>query len=250
MPDIDRRTFLCAMSAGALSYALRGTSGERVRLYFNGVGSSTALRRGVIMATEEAMRAAAMFGGDVGVRDPAAGDDIMPPYALSVWVVGAGVGPRRDDLIDLTRRSNALVFNTDDTTDELRAGCEPGLFHIAPSGSARRDAAVWIPALKRFGADSLNKRFEARWGERMTAPAWAGWFAVKCAFEATLQSRASTAREVIAWLERPTTRFDGHKGVALSFNARHELVQPLYYMNGDEVQETEPMPNSSTASCR
>ena len=64
----------------------------------------------------------------------------------------------------------------------------------------------------------------------MTEEAWQGWCAVKIAWEAALRSRATTIAELSTYLERASARFDAHKGEALYFNARHELVQPLYLL--------------------
>ena len=98
----------------------------------------------------------------------------------------------------------------------------------------------------------MNKRFRARTGSRMDSSAWGAWFAVKCAWEGLLQSKSTTAAQLIAHLEKPTARFDGHKGVALFFDAHHELVQPLYVVSGTEVREelTPIVGSTSAAQCR
>ena len=84
----------------------------------------------------------------------------------------------------------------------------------------------------------------------MDSSAWGAWFAVKCAWEGALQSKASTASQLIAHLEK--ARVDGHKGVGLYFDAHHELVQPLYLVSGDEVrEELNPMTGATSATqCR
>jgi hypothetical protein len=144
-------------------------------------------------------------------------------------------------------------MNVLDDGDALRARCHRHVLHVAPAASEKRrlitesgrepkpgnsneDGVVsWHPTLTRFGADTLNKRYRARENAPMSSEAWAGWFAIKCAWEATLRSKASTADELVSYLERETTRFDGHKGSALYFDRRHQLVQPLYIVRGGAV---------------
>jgi hypothetical protein len=59
--------------------------------------------------------------------------------------------------------------------------------------------------------------------------AWAGWAAVKIATEAALRTRSTSPAKLLAYLESPTTQFDGHKGWSLKFRpADHQLRQPLY----------------------
>jgi ABC transporter substrate binding protein (PQQ-dependent alcohol dehydrogenase system) len=105
------------------------------------------------------------------------------------------------------------------------------VWHVAPSDSMLRnagsDALAWDPSLERFGADTLNRRFQARFGQPMTGDAWAAWFAVKVVWETALRARSGEGARILALL--PTMQFDGHKGVPLSFRAwDHQLRQPLY----------------------
>ena len=63
----------------------------------------------------------------------------------------------------------------------------------------------------------------------MDGGAWAGWFAVKLISEAALRARSSEPAKLLAYLELPSTSFDGHKGWPLSFRgADHQLREPLY----------------------
>jgi hypothetical protein len=214
---------------------------------------------GMDMGVEEARRSAEMFGGSVTSRilafggSPTAGQPEPPPRAIdavpdAIQIVIPGVlgkGLWRHT-IRTARAAGAIVFNVNARTTEPYETCETHVFHVRPSPAtlggagapAPQDAHVelWSPTLVRFGADSLNKRFQARRGELMDSPAWAAWFAVKCAWEGALASRATTASQLIAHLERVTTRVDGHKGQPLSFNANHELVQPLYLVESGSVR--------------
>jgi hypothetical protein len=68
---------------------------------------------------------------------------------------------------------------------------------------------------------------------------------VKIAWEAVARLRAFETPRVIEWLEHPRTRFDGHKGRALSFRPwDHQLRQPLYRVVSDlgDVAITEAPP--------
>ena len=48
-------------------------------------------------------------------------------------------------------------------------------------------------------------------------------------WEAFLRARSTESAALLAYLERPGTRYDGHKGWQLSFRRwDHQLRQPLY----------------------
>ena len=162
------------------------------------------------MAVEEAQRAAQLFGGTVGIG---AGPGLR--------VVVGGV-PR--GTID------AVHMNVLDLRPEDRV-CRREVFHVA-SGSW---GVTWLPTLTRFGADSLNRRYRERYATAMSAAAWCSWFAVKCSWEAALKSKATGTAGLIAYLESPAARFDGHKGVALHFDGAHQLRQPMYDEKGEET---------------
>lgn len=230
---------------------------------------------GVDMGVEEAQRAAEMFGGSVTSRflsfggSPVAGQPYPPPppidpVAGAIQIVIPGV--LSDSLwrhtIATAKSAGAIVLNANSQTNVPYASCERHVFHVRPSphtlkalGAAKPDTRgapeLWSSSLTRFGADTLNKRFRARRGSRMDSSAWAGWFAVKCVWEATLQARAVTSSAVIDHLEKASTRFDGHKGTALYFGGSHELVQPLYLVEQGIVQELTPLiTGTPVAQCR
>jgi hypothetical protein len=96
-------------------------------------------------------------------------------------------------------------------------------------------AAEWHHALKRYGALELNERYRRAYDEPMSAAAWAGWFAVKCAAEAAFRSSPQGIAESLR-----TLHVDGHKGVALRFLADRTLDQPLYLVGrarpGGEIE--------------
>ena len=238
---VDRRGFLGWCGVIGTSMAFGSERKPRIELWVNsaswGKGASLELRNGMSMGVDEAIRAAALFGGDVAVRDPRAGDEVFPPYGVWIWILDETLPSEDVQRVIETNRRRGIVFNVTDSSEALRATCERHVFHIAPRSDSARTVAAWSPALKRFGADTLNKRFQAQFGRPMTAHAWAAWFAVKCAWEAALRSKATGASDMIDYLEKPTSRFDGHKGSGLYFDTNHELVQPLYAVEGPEVRE-------------
>jgi hypothetical protein len=82
---------------------------------------------------------------------------------------------------------------------------------------AKARAEAWDASLSRFGADTLNQRFSARFHEPMTSGAWSAWFAVKAIWESALRLKSADAQSIAQHLVRDTTQFDGHKGTPLSF---------------------------------
>jgi ABC transporter substrate binding protein (PQQ-dependent alcohol dehydrogenase system) len=138
--------------------------------------------------------------------------------------------------------ARVLHLNIGCSADDLRgAGCRPETFHVMPSDAMLRDAvalsghpadawaAAWDPSLVRFGADTLNQRFRARFRQSMTADAWTAWVAVKMLWEASLRTRATDSAAIGAYLRAESTQFDGHKGRPLSFRSwDQQLRQPMY----------------------
>lgn len=207
-------------------------SGARVR----------SLTHGAQLGAEEASHAATLFGSTVEL---AIGDDarrLVERDGAQVLIGGtdeAGCGR----LVAAARSAGVLCFNVGCADDALRgAECARHAFHVAASRAMERDAAalanapatpgdvaLWHESLERFGAGQLNARFRDRFGSGMDSDAWAAWFAVKVAAETALRARTANPAELIAALERPSARFDGHKGRPLTFRSwDHQLRQPLY----------------------
>jgi hypothetical protein len=93
--------------------------------------------------------------------------------------------------------------------------------------NARGQRLLWHPRLHRFGAGELNERFLRQTGHAMDEDAWLGWIAVKAVVESALRKSP---------LER--LRFDGHKGVPLSFGPDRVLQQPAYRVTNNAGKET------------
>jgi hypothetical protein len=208
---IQRREFLGFIAAAGVARVLgESTTTASPALRISLSEPSLDVERGATMGVEEAQHAAALFGGTVAIGD-----------GPGVRVVIGGIPhPPVHDV-----HMNVVNLKPEDRD------CRREVFHVA-SGSS---GVTWLPTLRRFGADSLNRRYRDRYGAAMHAEAWCAWFAVKCAWEATLKSKASDAGGLIAYLQSPAARFDGHKGVALSFDAANQLRQPMYGENGVET---------------
>ncbi len=209
----------------------------------------TSCRLGVELGIDEAARAATLLGGSATLAAAVDGVDaaraLMGREQLSAIVCLASA----DEVADLATaavRHRVAVFNTLATSDALRnERCSRAAFHIAPSdamlagvrrrsdGTVSPEAAdavrLWDPELERYGARQLNDRFVARFRRPMDSLAWAGWFAVKAAWEGSQRARSPDGASIGTYLEQDSTRFDGHKGVPLSFRPwDHQLRQPLY----------------------
>jgi hypothetical protein len=212
---IDRRDLLGLIAAAGVARALRipGHAGPALRISLS--DSSRDVERGAMMALEEVQRSASLFGGTVAIGD-----------GPGLRVVIGGV-PRN--------AVHEIHMNVVDVRPESRV-CRREVFHVAsgPWG------VTWLPTLTRFGADSLNKRYRSRYQAGMRPAAWCAWFAVKCAWEAALKSRATDTAALVSYLQSPAARFDGHKGVALFFDGANQLRQPMYDEKGEETFQDHP----------
>ena len=211
--------------------------------------ASTNRDLGITLGIDEAKHAAAMFGGSVETTTVTADSAAEVSRA-----VAAAIGSTRvtallggDDvagclaLAALASSHDCVHVNVTCPSDALRnAECRRRSFHVCPSETMFRDAVSpssrdetnvtsWHPALERYGADTLNRRFESRFNRPMTGEAWCGWIAVKILWESALRARSVDAGTIIPHLESERASFDGHKGRPLGFRPwDHQLRQPVY----------------------
>jgi hypothetical protein len=228
--------------------------------------SAVARTRGLQLGLDEARHAAALFGGAIELTP-------ITVAAVATQRLSAVIGgDTTDDCASLSAAASAarvLHLNIGCSSDELRgARCRPETFHVAPSEAMLRDAvaqaghpadawaAAWDPSLVRFGADTLNQRFRARFGQSMTADAWTAWVAIKMLWEASLRARATDSAAIGAYLRAESTQFDGHKGRPLSFRSwDQQLRQPVYVVargtgGTTRVVAELPAPTDDTESSR
>jgi hypothetical protein len=250
--SLSRRRFVAqlavlvaAPSAARRQWVCRAAPTVRVGVV-DLAGLTDARGMGLVLGAEEAKHAAALFGGTFELVP-------LPNGKLHSKNLSAIVG---NDDCALTASVGARAhsagipfFNVGCGADDLRGTqCDRVLFHVAPSDAMGRDAVAaahttgtpmaWHPSLHRFGADTLNGRFVARFGHPMTSDAWTAWLATKIVWESALRVSSGDAEKLIAFLARDTTQFDGHKGLPLSFRSwDRQLRQPLYVVDATNVVE-------------
>jgi ABC-type branched-subunit amino acid transport system substrate-binding protein len=226
-------------------------------------GEAASAARGVRMGMEEAARSASLFGRAVSLAEGADADRLVSESRVQALLGGFSEDECRA-LGELAARRGVIFVDLGCGADALRGSdCRRTTFHVTPSAAMLGDAArlagvadgqveAWNERLDRFGADQLNQRYRARFGQGMDGAAWAGWFAVKALWESSLRARSSSAEAVMGWLESPATQFDGHKGRPLSFRAwDHQLRQPLYVTSasgGEPVEVPRATPGADESS--
>jgi hypothetical protein len=236
-----------------------GTAGESA--------GAASVARGVRLGASESRQTAALFGDDVELYEEngdggaalTGAERLLSRRKVQILI---GASPADADALSRFAESQRVVFvNAGSRLQSLRAACRRYTFHIEATdamyenvraqrhqstgaitaASARTTAdperdsvALWGPTLERFGASQLNARYRDRYHIGMDGNAWAGWAAVKIAAEAALRTRSTSPARILAYLESPTTQFDGHKGWPLTFRlADHQLRQPLYVVTSE-----------------
>jgi hypothetical protein len=247
--DFIARAALFAASAPLLArpHVLR-RAGPAVRIAVVSPSSTPtdARNMGLLLGAEEAMHAASLFGGTLELV-------ALPRGDLHAGSISAIIGD--DDhgrCLSISTQANAAgipFFNVGSSADDLRgADCRRTTFHVAASDAMCHDAVAmangigtsmsWHPSLHRFGADTLNKRFTARFAQPMTPASWTAWLATKMLWESALAIGSGDAAKLVEHLSRDTIQFDGHKGLPLSFRDwDHQLRQPVYVVDGTKVAE-------------
>lgn len=228
----------------------RAQGGDSLGVAVVGTGSDEDFAKGVRMGIDEAARAASLFSKRISLSriEPRDGETMSAAIErLSSAQVHALVAFSSADelsaMASACERHGIVLFNCGSRADSLRRNSCRSLFHIEASDAMYADAGRWNAAAKRivlwdaglekYGAAQLNDRFLSAAGRPMTSSAWAGWLAVKIAWESFLRSPAS----IHAWLTAGPSQFDGHKGAPLSFRAwDRQLRQPLY-ATADRITE-------------
>ena len=244
--------------------------------------AENSILNGIRLGSSEASQTAKLFGdgvelfqasGDgqtVGARQAA---DFLSS-ARKVQVLIGVVAGDADTLAGFAEQHGLIFLDVSSRSDALRASCRRNSFHVAASeamyaaaqrfsvprtagglnASRGNDSVVlWDSRLERFGASQLNDRYRAAAGSAMDGDAWAGWAAVKIAAESALRSQSTDPSRLRAYMELPTTQFDGHKGWQLSFRPLdHQLRQPLYMVvaarGGARVVDIPDLRSISSAS--
>lgn len=224
--------------------------------------AQASAERGVRMGVEEAARSASLFGRTVVLVEGADAARLVGDGRVAALLGGFSADECRA-LGDLAAQHGLVFVDLGCDADVLRgAGCRATSFHVAPSAAMLADAVAqagvvdgravaWDARLERFGADQLNQRYRARFGEGMDSQGWAGWFAVKMLWESTLRARSVQPAALVAYLSSDAAQWDGHKGRPLSFRAwDHQLRQPLYVAaaSGDPAEVPRAAPGDEAPS--
>lgn len=211
--------------------------------------SAASIARGVQLGAAEAEETAKLFGASVLLFEQRteANAETAAATLLAQRKVQVLIGSSPEDADALSRFADkhGLIFiNAASRAPALRTACRRYTFHVEASDSMYANAArrgvgsnaaatpstlLWASSLEKYGASQINDRFRTRYHSPMNGSAWAGWVAVKIAAEAALRARSVRPTALLAYLESPSTSFDGHKGWPLSFRSTdHQLRQPLY----------------------
>jgi hypothetical protein len=248
--NIDRRTFVAAAASTAatlltdprrlaFSPDVRATAAVRVGVVGLPGTPTDPRSMGLTLGAEESTHAAGLFGGSFQLVAWTGRESRAQAAGLSA-IVGGDDCAAYATLARTAGDAGVPFMNVFCSADALRgAACQRTMFHVAPSDAMLRDAQraahvtttamAWHPSLMRFGADTLNHRFVARFGQKMTSDAWAAWMAVKIIWESSLRANSGEPAKILDFLLRDSTQFDGHKGAPLSFRSwDHQLRQPLY----------------------
>lgn len=236
IPGNSDATF--SLRVGLLLPALSGGESQQVN----------DISAGVTMALAESRRAADLFGHRIDLIELAFGK--ADYRGINVVICGFADS-------DTVRREHALAdragipfLNVGASGDDLRREWCPGtMYHIAASdamiASAKQalnpsqsgvNIELWDKSLEKYGASQLNDRYRSRVGRPMTSHAWAGWFALKVAWETALRAQSTAPSALLSVLAKKGMQYDGHKGAPLSFRSwDHQLRQPLYAVARDTV---------------
>lgn len=250
--EIGRRAFVGRTVAVGAIWGMRNLCGAtpqtlRIGVVSDAAAGSTAVILGARLGADEASRGAALFGAGPVELTVGSFEEVLAGDVAALLAAKASMADCLR-LANVAAERGKLFVNTTCADDALRGDdCRASAFHVAPSRSmlrdalheARRHAAVplpsdatataWDASLERFGADTLNNRFLARFKAPMSADAWCAWFAVKVLAEASLRTRSVDTRAIASYLRGSTAQFDGHKGRPLSFRAwDNQLRQPVY----------------------
>jgi len=214
-----------AMYVDAVAQWAAGEAGLR-RWCF--VGAATPSSTAVY---ERARRALEAQGGEaVGRVEVDAGTNDFASVLRSVERTGADLV--FVDLAGEERRRFLEHYSAATPAFEVTGLAPEDPAELAEGGSGPRVGVwptMWHHTLSRFGATQLNERYYDRFGLEMDALGWAGWFAVKVAWEAVNRASTTAGSELVRFLESGRATFDGHKGRRLSFRPwDHQLRQIIY----------------------
>jgi ABC-type branched-subunit amino acid transport system substrate-binding protein len=263
---LNRRHFLSGLAAGGALGVLRpqeliarvAADGGLVIGHLAPAGgrmgsAGAAAARGAQLGAAEAAQAAARRGVQLRLLEASATGEAESVAAAArltergATVILGGFGSESALALSSFAADQGVIFlNVASAADELREQCTPTTFHVIASTAMLRDAfeiwvgeggdrdsgaaaVEWSSELEPHGARQLNDRYRLRFNEPMSSASWTSWMAIRLAWEAHARTSGGDAREMADFLAGDGARFDGHKGLPLSFRPwNHQLRQPLY----------------------
>jgi hypothetical protein len=238
--QVSRRAFARTLVGGVAAFLGLPVATDNLTIAILHPMARESFLSGTAMGVDEARRTATLFNKRLTVRNDLSGASV----AISCF----DDAMLREVALDCEKRGITL-FNCWGRADELRRKlCRRTTFHIEASEKMYADArelagesanvVLWDSRLERYGAAQLNDRYRAFAKRGMDGAAWAGWFAVKVAWESFLRARPVTSME-----------FDGHKGAPLTFRSwDHQLRQPLYASYAQRVVDVPDFARSKLAA--
>lgn len=171
-------------------------------------------------------------------------------YAASAGKFGLEIVARRtftesNDPRDRQQNNAALLTAGEDYDVILIADAASGFGRHLPyntklarpfAGSHGLKADAWHWSLERFGAPQLNRRFENKFGRRMSSADWGAWAAVKLILDGVRATRSADPDRIVAAIRSPDFVFDAYKGLPASFRDwDNQLRQPVLLHTADAV---------------
>ncbi|MCI0400686.1 MAG: hypothetical protein L0Y67_05675 [Gammaproteobacteria bacterium] len=150
---------------------------------------------------------------------------------------------------------NTPIMNVTAEDDSLREGCTTNLFHVIPTRRMKADAVsqwqqkhpdadvtaqAWHPDFELYAGRELNNRFRKANGIAMDDNAWAGWAAVKMLSDTVAREGLTDPKQLRTYFSE-RLRFDGQKGLELSFRDTGQLRQPLLIVEDGKLLGEAPV---------
>ena len=159
-----------------------------------------------------------------------------------------------------TESTEIPIFNVSERSEALREECHDNLLHVITSEAMLDDAASqwsrgkinpsskaigWHHSLRKYAASQLNSRYQQKFNEPMSELAWAGWASIKIISDTI--ARSPNSDRLLSTIKN-NLKFDGQKGVSMSFRENGQLRQPVLITQNDEVIGEIPPPGPNTKS--
>ena len=227
---------------------------EEILIGYMGDTNSEA-RRGVELGLQESNIQGKFLGLSFRILDN--------PTPLQIRVLGnlKSVVSKKDasDLRMFAIESTEIpIFNVSERSESLREECHDNLLHVITSEAMLDDAISqwsrgrintsskaigWHHSLKKYAASQLNSRYQQRFNEPMSELAWAGWASIKIISDTV--ARSANHDRLLSTIKN-NLKFDGQKGVSMSFRENGQLRQPVLITQNDQVIGEIPPPGPNT----